>query len=76
MLGDSADTSDAALDGLGWHEDASPEYGVAAVAARALAALESWPAELEATLRAFLDSGSSTRATVSRTLRGRLDALG
>ncbi len=76
MLGDLADTSVAALDGFGWREDASPEYGVAAAAALALAALKPWPPELEATLRAFLDSHSSTRGSVTKVLRGRLDALG
>jgi hypothetical protein len=76
MLADSADTSRASLDGFGGREDAPPEYGVATAAALALAALEPWPAELEATLRAFLDSRASTRGTVSKVLRGRLDALG
>ncbi|WP_437328853.1 HEAT repeat domain-containing protein [Sorangium sp. So ce381] len=76
MLGDSADMSNAALDGFGWRDDAIPEYSVAAAAALALAALDPWPAELEATLRAFLDSRSSTRETVSQALRRRLNALG
>jgi hypothetical protein len=76
MLGDSADTSGASADGFGGREDAPPEYGVAAAAAVALAALKPWPAELEAMLRAFLDSRASTRGTVSKTLRARLDEFG
>ena len=47
MLKDSADTSEEALNGSWWNEDTSPEYGVASAAAHALAALKSWPEDLQ-----------------------------